>query len=196
MGGRGSILKDPTNPNIFTNRAFSRIKLQSWDGCINDCLKAIDLLPSNMKAYYYLAQAQLALHHPNEATNSALTAYDLCIRTNSPSTRNVSELVLKAKKEKWEVRERERLRTRNAMLRELEERLDVSRAEDLSEIDESVKAGDISAKEAEDERTATEDVARRKIEELRSLFALADPQYSQKRVGYLKPTDFPRHKLT
>jgi len=137
-----------------------------------------------MKAYYYLAQAQLALHHPNEATNSALTAYDLCISTSSPSTRNVSELVLKAKKEKWEVRERERLRTRNAMLRELEERLDVSKAEDLSEIDEGVKAGDISLGEAEEERIATEDVARRKIEELRSLFALADPQYSQRRVSH------------
>ncbi len=178
-----SILKDPTNPNIFTNRAFSRIKLQSWDGCINDCLKAIDLLPSNMKAYYYLAQAQLALHHPNEAANSALTAYALCLTTNSSSTRNVSELVLKAKKEKWIVRERERLRTRNAMLRELEERLDLSKAEDLSEIDESVKAGETSAPEAEEERIATEDVARRKVEELRSLFALADPQYSEKRVS-------------
>lgn len=136
-----------------------------------------------MKAYYYLAQAQLALHHPNEATNSALTAYDLCISTSSPSTRNVSELVLKAKKEKWDVREKDRLRLRNAMLRELEERLDVSRVEDLSEIDESVKTGEVSASEAAEERTATEDVARRKIEELRSLFALADPQYSQKRVS-------------
>lgn len=137
-----------------------------------------------MKAYYYLAQAQLALHHPNEAANSALTAYNMCITTSSSSTRNVSELVLKAKKEKWILRERERLRTRNAMLRELEERLDVSKAEDLSEIDESVKAGEIAAPEAEEERIATEDVARRKVEELRSLFALADPQYSQKRVSH------------
>ncbi len=69
------------------------------------------------------------------------------------------------------------------MLRELEERLDLSKAEDLSEIDESVKAGETSAPEAEEERIATEDVARRKVEELRSLFALADPQYSEKRVS-------------
>ena len=71
------------------------------------------------------------------------------------------------------------------MLRELEERLDVSKAEDLAEIAESVRAGDISTTEAEEERATAEDVARRKIEELRSLFAVADPQYSQTRVsGY------------
>lgn len=177
------ILKDPTNPSLFTNRAFSRIKLHSWDECINDCLRAIELLPSNMKAYYYLAQAQLALHHPNEALQSALTAYDMCITTHSSSTQNVSELVLKAKKEKWEVRERERLRTRNAMLRELEERLEDSKTEELREIEASVKGGELTAVEAEEDKRTVEDVTRRKIEELRTLFAIADPEHLQERVG-------------
>jgi len=176
-------VKDPTNPFLFTNRAFSRIKLLSWDQCINDCLKAIDLLPSNMKAYYHLAQAQLALHHPNEALNSALTAYDLCLTSNNSSTRNVSELVLKAKKEKWEVRERERLRTRNEMLRELEEKLEASKAEDMAEMNARIKLGSLSDTDAEEEKQATEDSTRRKSEELRSIFALADPENVQKRVS-------------
>ncbi|KAI9871857.1 MAG: hypothetical protein M1830_001404 [Pleopsidium flavum] len=178
-----AISKDPTNPFLFTNRAFSRIRLQSWEDCINDCLKAIDLLPSNMKAYYYLAQAQLALHHPNEALNSALTAYDLCLSSSNSSTRSVSELVLQVKREKWEVRERERLRTRNDMLGELEEKLEASKADDLEEISARIKAGFLSSTEAEDERNATEDSARRKSEELRSIFALADPENVQKRAS-------------
>ncbi len=135
-----------------------------------------------MKAYFYLAQAQLALHHPNEALNSALTAYDLCINANSSSTRNVSELVLRAKKEKWELKEKNRLRTRNAMLRELEELLEASRAEELTEVDANLNAGEITATEAAEEKLGIEDIARRKVEELRSLFATADPMNSQQRV--------------
>ena len=51
-----------------------------------------------MKAYYYLAQAQLALHHPNEALSSALTAYDVCLKTNNASASNIAALILQAKK--------------------------------------------------------------------------------------------------
>lgn len=88
-----------------------------------------------MKGYYYLAQAQLALHHPNEALNSAMTAYNECLKTNNSSTRNVSQLVLQAKKEKWEAKERERIRRRSALLAELEEELRRKMGTELRKVD-------------------------------------------------------------
>lgn len=108
-----AIQKDPNESKFFTNRAMTRIKLQSWDACIDDCIKAIELERDNMKGYFYLAQAQLALHHPNEALSSAVTAYQECLKTGSSSTAKVSELVLQAKKEKWEAKERDRIRRRS-----------------------------------------------------------------------------------
>lgn len=44
------------NPLIFTNRAFARIKLQRWDGVVDDCMHSIELTGSeqNFKAYFYL----------------------------------------------------------------------------------------------------------------------------------------------
>ena len=80
---------------------MTRIKLQDFEGCMDDCLKSIALDRKNMKGYYLLAQAQLALNHPNEALTSALTAYEKCLETNDKSASAVSGLVLQAKKQKW-----------------------------------------------------------------------------------------------
>ena len=55
------------NPLLFTNRANARLKLQRWEGAVNDCLKSIEIsnatvsgiggrAPQNHKAYYFLGE--------------------------------------------------------------------------------------------------------------------------------------------
>ena len=56
------------NPLLFTNRANARLKLQRWEGAVNDCLKSIEIsnatvsgsggrVPQNHKAYYFLGES-------------------------------------------------------------------------------------------------------------------------------------------
>jgi STIP1 family protein 1 len=42
-----AIQKYSSNPLIFTNRANVRLKLQKWEGAVNDCLKSIDITGVN-----------------------------------------------------------------------------------------------------------------------------------------------------
>lgn len=45
------------NNLYFTNRANARLKLQQWDGAVNDCLKSIEITGhggQNHKAFYFL----------------------------------------------------------------------------------------------------------------------------------------------
>lgn len=56
-----AIQKHSSNPLLFTNRANARLKLERWDGVIDDCLRAVELLNVNkgagvgeMKAFFYL----------------------------------------------------------------------------------------------------------------------------------------------
>ena len=165
---------------------MTRIKLQYWEACIDDCIRSIELEQGNMKGYYYLAQAQLALHHPNEALTSALTAYDECLKTNSASTRNVSTLVLQAKKEKWEAKERDRIRRRSELLRELEDGLGKVAEYELHTLRSRTLNGEVDESEAAEEREEIQAMSRQKIEELRSVFAIADPENLQKRVTWLR----------
>lgn len=52
-----AIQKNSTNPLLFTNRANARLKLHQWEHAIDDCIRSIELLPDNMKAYFYLGTA-------------------------------------------------------------------------------------------------------------------------------------------
>lgn len=136
-----------------------------------------------MKGYYYLAQAQLALHHPNEALMSAMTAYKQCLKTSSSSTRNVSTLVLQAKKEKWEAKERERIRKQSELLEELVSGLGRVAKHELYLLELRIEKGDVSESQAREEKEEIEFSSRQKIEEVQNVFGLANPALLKKRVG-------------
>ena len=208
-----AILRYSYNPLLFTNRANVRLKLQKNEDAIDDCLHSIELLQKNMKAYFLLgtfqwtyvkvehlaqlsqstttiannhqAQAQLAMHRPNVALSSALTAYALCLEDpkHSSSTTPTSALVLRCKREKWNAREKERLRARNNLLGELEDLLASSKKIDLMDIDERLERKQIGKVEAEEERSETQAAALKKLNELRTIFAIADPAHVEKRVS-------------
>lgn len=105
-----SIIADPKNSALYTNRALARLKLQLHDSVIDDCQRCLELKPGNMKAHYYLSQAQLALRDPETALQHALRAHEICAATADKSLAAVTGQVLACKKERWEERERRRIR--------------------------------------------------------------------------------------
>lgn len=178
-----AITKNSSNPLLYTNRANARLKLHQWQECIDDCLRSIDLLRENMKAYFLLAQAQLELHHPNEALASALTAYELCtgVRGQTSSAFTIANLVLRCKQEKWELRERQRLRQKGGLLSDLLERMESDRQRDIRVIEDKESRFQLGRIEAQEQREEADSDWRGKMEELRNIFAIADPQAMEKR---------------
>ncbi|KAK6082528.1 stip1 likey and u-box containing protein 1 [Seiridium cupressi] len=136
-----AIIADDTNPALYTNRSLARLKLQLWDSTIADCQACLRLNRDSMKANYYLAQAQIELRNYDEALPTALRAHALCVSQNDKSLPQVTALVLRCKKEKWEhmerIRKRENQGLENEMLeliqREREEMLQTCDSESLKE---------------------------------------------------------------
>ena len=129
------------------------------------------------------AQAQLAINHPNEALSSALMAYELC-SSSAQQTSNaatISALVLKCKKAKWDIRERERIRRRNDLLADLEIKLEEQYKKDVFDIDEKVANGEMGMVEAQEEKADRKVEWENKVNDLRTAFALSDPEHLQKR---------------
>ncbi|KAL3417074.1 U-box domain-containing protein [Phlyctema vagabunda] len=123
-----AIQHDQSNPQLYTNRSLASLKLQHFDLVIADCLSALDLAPeqgTSLKAYYGLAQAQISVGHPAEALQSALKAHEFCVKEigvggkGASSIGPITELVLRCKKEKWEMREKEREARKGGLLAEL-----------------------------------------------------------------------------
>jgi STIP1 homology and U-box containing protein 1 len=135
-------------------------------------------------------QAQLELHHPNEALSSALTAYELCSHSvhQTSSAFAISTFVLKCKKAKWELRERDRLWRRSELLRDLEAKLVRDKDTELESIQERARAGELGQIAVQEESNAVEESSRLKVEELRNAFSISHPDHLQKRVRAMEPS--------
>jgi len=121
--------------------------------------------------------AQFELNHPSEALTSAITAYNLCARSlhQTSNAFPIATYVLKCKRAKWDLRERDRLRRRSSLLAEVETKLDQDRNNELSEIDDRRRNGELGDVGAKEERDAVSEASQTKITELRNIFARADP---------------------
>ncbi|KXT15447.1 hypothetical protein AC579_10603 [Pseudocercospora musae] len=189
-----AVQKYSRNQLIFTNRANVRLKLQKWDDAVNDCLKSIEITGQgqNHKAYYFLAQAQLAMHHPHEALSSALTAYDQVLhpapatKVTSQDLQTFSQFVLRCKKEKFRARDRERLRRQGDLRAEYEETLEQNRQRELDDIANQLHSGQLGTIEASERSQEINLNHEKKLATLRTLFEAADPKNH-------KPREIPDH---
>lgn len=122
-----------------------------------------------MKAHYYLAQAQLALRDFDAALGSALRAHAICAEANDRSLANVTAVVLRCKKERWEERERTRARETRDLEREMVQLLARDRDAMLAETDDGMEKQEI------------EEEAAAKIERTKEIFEKAREGGEKKR---------------
>ncbi|KAL7924485.1 hypothetical protein ACQKWADRAFT_286826 [Trichoderma austrokoningii] len=164
-----AIIADPKNPALYTNRAMARLKLGHWDSVITDCQTCLGLAPQNMKAHYYLAQAQLSIGDFDSALANALAAHSICATTNDKSLGAITNTVLRCKKDRWEDREKKRLRQE----RELESEMLAILVRDRDDV--------LAAESDEVERKIIEEEADDKMRTLGRVFENARAQSLKRR---------------
>jgi STIP1 family protein 1 len=65
-----AIIRSPTVPIFFTNRALCYCRLQRWDDVIADCRRALEMDNSAVKAHFFLGHALLERELYDEAIAS------------------------------------------------------------------------------------------------------------------------------
>lgn len=148
---------------------MARLKLNYWDSVITDCEACLQLTPDNMKARYYLAEAQLALKDYDASLESALHAHKLCAATNDRSLAAVTALVLRCKKERWDDMEKKRMREAKDLEREVMELLNREKVSALAETDDGMEKQEI------------EEETQAKIERMKDIFERARAGDEKKR---------------
>ncbi|CCH42074.1 U-box domain-containing protein 14 [Wickerhamomyces ciferrii] len=87
----------------FKTRALARIKSskneQQYDLIAKDASKAIELVPDNSKAFFYLGIALTKLDQPDSALKNLNKAYELALQTNNKSAQQICEQILETRKE-------------------------------------------------------------------------------------------------
>lgn len=152
------------------------LKLHLYPRVILDTRHAISLLPHNMKAYFQLAQAQIALGDPSSALTSAKKAHEFCVEEcvsggkGASSIGPITELVLRAKKEDWERREDERLKGMEGLLAEVVRGMEKSRDGEV----EGLKGLEVGEEERERRVEEVRGVWEGKIREVRRVWESAE----------------------
>ena len=135
-----------------------------FDGVVGDCEESLRLLPQNMKAWYYKAQALLEMGSVEEALGSGRKAYEFAANSGDRSWErslgNIVALVLKCKKGVWEQKEKQRQRQENPLQQEVLDMMLKEKVEDLKRISEV-------------EQPAAAELWDKKIDDMKRVFAKA-----------------------
>lgn len=104
-----AIVKNPTVPTFFTNRALCHLKLKKWTQAISDCRRAIELDTNLVKAHFFLGQALLEQESYDEALASLKRAYDLAKEQKLNFGDDIASAVRLAKKKRFSIAEEKRI---------------------------------------------------------------------------------------
>lgn len=104
-----AIIKNPTIPTFFTNRALCYVKLQQWEMAIQDCRRALDMDSSSVKGHFFMGQALLELENFDDAIKYLQRASDLAKEQRLNFGDDIACQLRIAKKRRWNVLEERRI---------------------------------------------------------------------------------------
>uniref|UniRef100_A0A1I8A328 E3 ubiquitin-protein ligase CHIP n=1 Tax=Steinernema glaseri TaxID=37863 RepID=A0A1I8A328_9BILA len=103
-----AIIRDSNEASYFTNRALCYLRLKKWDRAMDDCRKAMELDPKNVKANYYYGKACVHSHNYDEAIKVLTRACDLSLAQKLAYGDEIAALVRHARREKFRIEEEKR----------------------------------------------------------------------------------------
>lgn len=166
-----AIIKSPSTPTFFTNRALCYLKLKNWDQALQDCRRALDLDRSVVKGHFFMGQALVELSLYDEAISSLKRAHDLAKEQKLNFGDDITCALRHAKKKKWNMIEDKRIQQEielqtyiNKLIREDTDRMrdEVKKTTNEEDGEEDKIIGEIE--EEQDQ----------KIKEINDLFAKVD----------------------
>jgi len=104
-----AIIKNPSVPLYFTNRALTYIKLHQWELAVQDCRRAIDLEATNVKGQFFLGQALLELDSFDESIMHLQRASELAKEQKLNYGDDIAVQLRIARKKRWNLQEDKRV---------------------------------------------------------------------------------------
>ncbi|KAK0402677.1 hypothetical protein QR680_016470 [Steinernema hermaphroditum] len=179
-----AIIRDSNEASYFTNRALCFLRLKKWDRAMDDCRKAMELDPKNVKANYYYGKAQFHAHNYDEAIKILTRACDLSLAQKLAYGDEIAALVRHARREKFRIEEEKRCTQEIELQSYLNRLMDDDLQRRVNSLLESSNTNDNEA----DERLLMEEIdslkndVESKRDELNNIFAQVDDRRRNREV--------------
>lgn len=175
-----AIIKNPTMPTYFTNRALCHLKMKRWDSSCQDCRRALDMDSTLVKGHFFLGQALLELDNYDEAIKHLQRANDLAKEQKLNFGDDIASQLRTARKKRWNVQEEKRIAQEIELLTYLNRLIleDTQRQIDKVKLNrDKLSEDDMETHIMELERTCDNNTS-----ELNSLFAKVDDRRRKRDV--------------
>ncbi|KAK7791511.1 hypothetical protein R5R35_010891 [Gryllus longicercus] len=104
-----AIIKNPSMPTYFTNRALCHLKMKRWEASCQDCRRALDMDANLVKGHFFLGQALLEMDNYDEAIKHLQRANDLAKEQKLNFGDDIASQLRAARKKRWNVQEEKRI---------------------------------------------------------------------------------------
>uniref|UniRef100_A0A0X3PB78 E3 ubiquitin-protein ligase CHIP n=1 Tax=Schistocephalus solidus TaxID=70667 RepID=A0A0X3PB78_SCHSO len=97
-----AIKKNGSVSTYYSNRALCYVQLKQYDKAFADCRRALELDPSNLKAFFFAGQCHLALGQYDEAITKLTTAHNLALESHRNFGDDITSVIRVAKWKRFE----------------------------------------------------------------------------------------------
>jgi len=104
-----AILKNPTVPHYYTNRALCFLNKKQWNQAVQDSKQALERDPSLVKGHFYLGKALLEKDCLDDAIKHLHRANDLAREQKLNFGDDIAFQLRLARKKRWNVQEERRI---------------------------------------------------------------------------------------
>ncbi|KAJ3042110.1 STIP1 y and U box-containing protein 1 [Rhizophlyctis rosea] len=164
-----AIIKYPSNPVYYTNRALCYLRTAQYDRVIGDCEKATELDGKWVKGYYLMGQALTENDHRLDRAITILRkAYDLALQQRVSYIEEIANAFRRAKKKRWEVADHKRRQSQSELYRYLMKLMEEERGRRVSGVEEG-------------EREEVERELDRRKDEIQAVFDQAEIESARRR---------------
>ncbi|XP_014260623.1 STIP1 homology and U box-containing protein 1 isoform X2 [Cimex lectularius] len=175
-----AIIKNPTMPTYFTNRALCHLKLKRWDSSCQDCRKALDMDSSLVKGHFFLGQALLEMENYDEAIKHLQRANDLAKEQKLNFGDDIASQLRIARKKRWNVQEEKRITQEIELLTYVTKLIHEDATRQVEKVKHSME--DLNMEFVQDRIMEIEAKCENSISELNALFAKVDDRRRRRDV--------------
>jgi len=105
-----AIMKNPSVPTFFTNRALCYLKIGNYELAAQDCRRGLEMEPNLIKGHFFLGQALMEMEHFDDAIKHLQRAHDLAKEQRLNFGEEIAYQLRVAKKKRWNLIEEKRIK--------------------------------------------------------------------------------------
>ncbi|CAD5117929.1 DgyrCDS6674 [Dimorphilus gyrociliatus] len=173
-----AIIKNPSMPTYFTNRALCYLKLKNWEKTCLDCKSALELDGNLVKGHFFQGQALLEMKLYDEAIACLTRAQALAKEQKLNFGDDITAAIRLARKRKFHSLEDKRIQQEI----ELQTYLNSLIAKECQKNILDINSANLNEQDKQEHRNNIEETTRLRLEKINELFAQVDDRRRRREV--------------